>query len=131
MKSFIILFSLLPFILNARNHPESYYQEIAENFFHGTETRLEDGTRCDILTDRFAIEVDFANKWTEAVGQSLHYALVSGRKAVAFLILEEPEDERFVERAKAVRDANNLNMDIVVLEYWEGHFFLQHFVQCD
>lgn len=34
-----------------------------------------DGTRCDILTDEYAIEVDFANKWAEAIGQALNYAI--------------------------------------------------------
>ena len=40
-----------------------------------------DGTRCDILTDTHAIEVDFADKWAEAIGQSLKYATQTGKKA--------------------------------------------------
>ena len=38
------------------------------------EVVMKDGTRCDILTSTHAIEVDFAKKWAEAIGQSLNYA---------------------------------------------------------
>ena len=33
------------------------------------EVVMKDGTRCDILTATHAIEVDFAKKWAEAIGQ--------------------------------------------------------------
>ena len=41
---------------------------------------MPDGTRCDILTDTHAIEVDFANKWAQAIGQSLNHAMQTGKK---------------------------------------------------
>ena len=50
------------------------------------EVRLEDGTRCDLLTDTHAYEVEAASNWKEAIGQSLHYALVTDRKAGIILI---------------------------------------------
>lgn len=34
------------------------------------------GGRCDILTEDFAIEVDSAAKWHEAIGQACHYSLM-------------------------------------------------------
>lgn len=34
------------------------------------------GGRCDILTEKFAIEVDSAAKWHEAIGQACHYSLM-------------------------------------------------------
>ena len=49
--------------------PESYYQDIFAAEISGqTEVTAGDGTRCDILTDSYAIEVDFARKWGEAIG---------------------------------------------------------------
>ena len=52
------------------------------------EVVMNDGTRCDILTATHAIEVDFAKKWAEAIGQSLHYALHTGKRpAVALIVL--------------------------------------------
>jgi hypothetical protein len=35
---------------------------------------LPNGTYVDCLNDTYAIEVDFSNKWAEAIGQSLMYA---------------------------------------------------------
>ena len=63
------------------------------------ENRLRDGTRVDILTDALAIEVDFAEKWYEALGQSCHYARHTGRHPVLYLIVMDEGDERFVDRA--------------------------------
>ena len=39
-----------------------------------------DGGRCDILTDKYAIEVDRARKWHEAIGQAVHYSIALNRK---------------------------------------------------
>ena len=50
---------------------------------------MPDGTRCDILTDTHAIEVDFADKWAEAIGQSLNYAMQTGKKAGIVLVLKD------------------------------------------
>lgn len=67
-----------------------------------TEQRLEDGTRCDCVTTTHAIEFDFGKKWYEAVGQSLHYSLVTGKKAGIVLILESPKDRKYWNRLKHV-----------------------------
>jgi hypothetical protein len=65
------------------------------------EYRLDDKTRVDILTDTMAIEVDYAKKWYEAVGQSSHYALKTGRQPGIVLILTSPKDEKYLEAAKS------------------------------
>ena len=57
-------------------YSECFYKEQCAKQLGGTtEVTLPDGTRCDILTDTHAIEVDFADKWAEAIGQSLNYAI--------------------------------------------------------
>ncbi len=50
------------------------------------EVRLPNGTRADCMTDRLAIEVDWAHKWAEAIGQSMNYAAVTGKMPAAILI---------------------------------------------
>lgn len=50
------------------------------------ETVLANGTRADCMTDRLAIEIDFANHWAEAIGQSLNYAAVTGKQPAVILI---------------------------------------------
>jgi len=54
-----------------RLQPESSYQSyFADKVGGETEVTCDDGTRCDIVTGTHAIEVDFADKWGEAIGQS-------------------------------------------------------------
>ncbi len=55
---------------------------------HGgkTEVVLKDRTRVDCLTKTHAIEFDFAKKWAEAIGQSLHYSRMTGKQPGIVLI---------------------------------------------
>lgn len=52
---------------------------------------LPDRARVDCLTDEYAIEVDFAYKWAEAIGQASMYAIATGRNPGVLLIMEDPE----------------------------------------
>ena len=59
-----------------KTYPENFYQkQYAKKLGGRTEVTMPDGARCDILTETHAIEVDFADKWAEAFGQSLNYAM--------------------------------------------------------
>lgn len=58
---------------------------------------LPDRTRVDCLTMTHAIEFDFAHKWAEAIGQSLHYGRVTGSHAGIVLIVG-PDEYRFVSK---------------------------------
>ncbi|MCQ2754320.1 MAG: hypothetical protein MJ231_04635, partial [bacterium] len=55
------------------NHSESSYQHAWCSEHNGIEEyENSDFTRVDCLTDDYAVEFDFANKWAESVGQALH-----------------------------------------------------------
>jgi hypothetical protein len=83
--------------------PESYYQDIFATQVGGrTEVTAGDGTRCDILTESYAIEVDFARKWGEAIGQSLNYGFQFNRQAGIVLILEKPSDRKHLIRVNSI-----------------------------
>ena len=72
MKIVLLLLLALPLF---GKQSERYYQEkFAREIGGQVEVVMKDGTRCDILTATHAIEVDFAKKWAEAIGQSLNYA---------------------------------------------------------
>lgn len=81
---------------HAKNtHPERYYQQAWCQEHQGqAEVVLPDGARVDCLTETHAVEVDFAPKWAESIGQSLYYAQVTGKKPGVVLIMERPGDER-------------------------------------
>ncbi len=51
-----------------------------------SEFRTKDGTYVDCLTDTYAVEAEFDNNWKEALGQSLHYAESTNKKAAILLI---------------------------------------------
>ena len=62
------------------------------------EVVLPDKTRVDCLTDEYAIEFDYANKWAESIGQSLYYAKMTGKKPAVAIIMKKPTDERYIKR---------------------------------
>lgn len=64
---------------------ESHYRDalLRELQLRGYSVRKEvkcRGGRCDILTDKYTIEVDRASKWHEAIGQAVHYSITLKRK---------------------------------------------------
>jgi len=63
---------------------------------------LSDGTRVDIVTPTYAIEVDFAKKWAECIGQALYYGLMTGKKPVCLLLVGVEDSEPGVSRLRAV-----------------------------
>lgn len=61
------------------------------------EYTLPDLTRVDCLLTEYAVEVEFAPKWAESIGQSLYYAMETKRKPGVVLVLQVGE-ERFLVR---------------------------------
>lgn len=97
-----------------RLHPEKYYQEKWCKEHGGiTEYVLEDKARIDCLLDDYAIEFDFANKWAEAVGQSLYYALKTNKKPGIVLIIEREKDKRFLDRLQPLADKYSIKVWII------------------
>jgi hypothetical protein len=65
-----------------RLHYEKHYQGIWCKAHNGqVEVVLPDRTRCDCLTDTHAVEMDFGNKWAEAIGQALYYSIQTGEES--------------------------------------------------
>jgi hypothetical protein len=91
-------------------------REFAQNWCrkHGgvVEVVLEDRTRVDCLTDTHAIEVEYGPKWAEAIGQALHYALMTGKRAGVVIILRDKNDERYARRIRNV--AREWGLDIAI-----------------
>ena len=57
------------------------------------EFRTKDGTYIDCLTNEFAIEAEYDYKWKESIGQSLHYAETTNKKA-AILFIKRNESKK-------------------------------------
>ena len=95
-----------------KKHHEKYYQTRLCNELDGVmEQRLLDRTRVDCLTDEYAIEVDFAKKWAESVGQSLYYALMTEKKpAVGLIVRDSAEDERRMKRLRVLAEKYHIEV---------------------
>ena len=110
---FSLIFSLPLF----GKQSERYYQEkFAREIGGQVEVVMRDGTRCDILTATHAIEVDFARKWAEAIGQSLHYALHTGKRPAVALIVLSPSDNKYVERVQKISAEYGLGLTIYPID---------------
>lgn len=59
----------------------------------GRERVLIDGTRVDILTEHWAIEIDWAHKWAEAIGQAQFYAKMTERRPGIILLCEDMDND--------------------------------------
>lgn len=78
---------------------EHWYQEVwCQGRGGRVEHILDDGRRVDCLTDEFAIEVEFAHKWSEAIGQSLDYSMLTNKKAGIVLVLRKKSDNTYWKR---------------------------------
>lgn len=78
---------------------------------HGgvAEVVMSDGTRADCVTATHAIEFDYAYKWAEAIGQSLHYSVLTKKRAGIVLIMG-PDDGRYMQRLMGTIQC--LNIDV-------------------
>jgi len=95
---------------------ESYYQGIFATAVKGQrEVVLSDQARVDIVTDTFAIEVDFADKWAESIGQSLYYGRMLNKKPGVLLVVNGTKEERYVKRLMMVAAHNDIQ--VWILDY--------------
>lgn len=97
----ILLVSLSLIACNGKEKKfnEKHYQtELCNKLGGEMEVVLKDKTRVDCLTDEYAIEVDFAKKWAEGIGQSLYYAEMTGKKPAIGLIMIKDSDSRYLKR---------------------------------
>ncbi|MDD7804577.1 MAG: hypothetical protein PUP46_03190 [Endozoicomonas sp. (ex Botrylloides leachii)] len=101
---FTTLFCLFSLPMNAyTQQKEAWYQDVWCKGMGGkVEYKLNDGRRVDCLTPKHAIEVEFARKWSEAIGQSLDYSMLTKRKAGIVLILQKQSDDVYWHRLHQV-----------------------------
>jgi len=103
--------------LETKKKSEAFYRDRICKKWNGTpEYTLDDGARVDCLTDQYAVEFDFSNKWAEAVGQSLYYSMKTGKKAGIVLIMNGNSSQRHLERLKEVIGHYRLDIKIWTLK---------------
>ena len=98
----------------ANRSEKSYQQQWCPTLQGSLICHLADNTVCDCLTATHTWEFDRAPKWYEGIGQSLHYARVSGKRAGIVLIVG-PKDQRYLDRMTSLIDHYSLPIDIKVV----------------
>lgn len=73
--------------LNTDAAEKDWTDALAERMNGQSEVQVNRG-RVDVMTDSYAIEIDFLKKWHEGLGQAIHYADESNRIGVLALIDE-------------------------------------------
>lgn len=71
-----------------------YRDHICGTAGYRTEVSMPNGTRADCVSETHAIEVEFAHKWAEALGQSLNYAAETGLAPGIILICKRGTEAR-------------------------------------
>ena len=80
------------------------------------EYKTKDGTYVDCITDIYAIEVEFDKNWKEAIGQSLHYAESTNKKAAILLIKKTKNQNKYIEQLIRVKKKYQLPIKVFLIE---------------
>ena len=98
---FFLLLILFSLPADAKHlYKEAEYQKFwCEKRGGVMEYKLNDKTRVDCLTDKYAAELDFAPKWAECIGQAVYYGAMTNRTPACVLIMERGFlDEKYLNR---------------------------------
>lgn len=87
-------------------------RRLAPKYAAQVEVVMPDGSRCDLLTETEAIEVDWAHsKWKEAPAQAVLYAIWTGKKPAVLLLVKDAErDKADLLRCKLVCERLGIRM---------------------
>ena len=78
--------------------------------------RTKDGTYVDCLTDQYAVEAEFDNKWKEGIGQALHYAESTDKEAAILFIKRAKSRKNYHGELMRVINKYNLPIRVFIVE---------------
>jgi hypothetical protein len=100
MRLFLILTLITPFVFSAeRDVNQAWCLSVGGD----DQFRTKDGTYVDCLTKEYAVEAEYDYNWKEGIGQALHYAESTDKKAAIL----------FIKRAKSRKDYYNEMMRVI------------------
>lgn len=108
----VLLITCTPQPQYKTKHLEKYYQNnwCVENKGIQEYKVVDETIRVDCLTEEYAVEVEFAKKFYESVGQSLYYSILTGKTPAVLLILEDKKDELFLKRLNVIASKYNIKV---------------------
>lgn len=107
---------LIPQIsLNVPDHSkENVWISALSKKINGKSEASVDFGRADVLTETYAVEVDFFFKWKEGLGQALHYGSVTGLIPVVALITEEPPNNELLKQIESLCTSKGVKVILLV-----------------
>jgi len=119
-KYFFFVLLLVSLSVSAQER-ESDYQKLIHQALGGKREVAVESGYVDILTETHAIEVEFANKWKQAIGQALWYGLQTEHKPGIVLVKEYASDQKYVIQLGAALEYAGLSERIRVW-IWPDQF---------
>ena len=111
IASLLITLFIPTMALAERLHPKRWYQERwCTKYIESPDVSVSD--QYDCLSEKYVLEFDYADLWYESIGESLHYALQTGRKAGIVLIMEKESDMKYWIKLKKTIEHYRLPIDI-------------------
>jgi len=108
---FISILVIPSMAIAERLHPKRWYQERwCAKYFDQGDVSVSD--QYDCVSDKYVIEFDYADMWYESIGESLHYALQTGRRAGIVLIMEKEGDLKYWIKLKKTIKHYSLPIDV-------------------
>lgn len=81
------------------------------------EYTLQDRRRVDCLTKDYAIEVDYAYKYREAITQALEYSMDTNLRAGILLIIKNKDkDQKYIKRLYKFLDFYGLDIKVWIID---------------
>ena len=77
------------------------------------EVPMPDSTRCDLISETYAMEVEWASKWKEAPAQATLYAIWTGKKPAVILLVKSSDEKLDVLRCKMVCERLQIAMEVL------------------
>lgn len=108
-----LLIASIPLQVPLEAHESQWTTALAKAIGGKAEVGVEFG-RADVLTDSYAIEVDFLPKWKEGIGQALHYGDVTHLVPVLALVANEPPDEKLMKHIESLCTSKGVKVLLLV-----------------
>ena len=90
-------------VISLQAQSESQYINHLNTYFKGQREYVVPNGRVDILTNEYAIEVERADHWKNAIGQSLWYGLQTNRRSGIVLLVLSQSDYKYFQMLNSVR----------------------------
>ena len=99
MKLYPILIQIILSLIYVNGISQEYekdYVDLVQRELGGQKEVSVTSGYVDLLTDKYAIEVEFSNKWKQAIGQALWYGLQTHKQPGIVLIKRSVQDQKYV-----------------------------------